>query len=107
MECVKRAIRAQGFRGTDSDGAVACCGGVLEASGFGPHRVERGVGQDEERAVVRASKDEIDGTLGNVDVADALAVRSEDLHLTGREIDVACLVLSDAFAAGVGEELHI
>ena len=37
----------------------------------------------------------------------AVAVGAEDLHLTSGQIDVPGLILGDAFAPGVGEELHV
>jgi hypothetical protein len=65
------------------------------------------MGEDEEGAVIGTAEDEVDGALGYVDATDELAIGAVDLHLTRSEVDIACLVLGDTFAAGVGEELHI
>ena len=65
------------------------------------------MGEDVERPVVRAAEDEVDGALRDIDAADELAVGAEDLHLTSGQIDVSGLILGDAFAPSVGEELHV
>src|ERR1700733_1028298 len=75
--------------------------------GLGPYGIERGVREDEERAVIGTTEDEIDGTFGHIDASDELPVGAVDLHLTGGQIDVAGLVLGDTFPACIGEELHI
>lgn len=78
---------------------------ISKAGSFGLDRIERGVGEDIERAAIGSPEYEIDGALWNIDSAQQFSFGGVDEDLPGGEVDIAGAILGDGFAAIFGEEL--
>src|SRR4051812_41504723 len=79
----------------------------LASSGLRPHRVQRVMPEDEQRAPIRAAEHQLDRTLRHVDAADRLPVAVVHEDLAVGHVDVSRAVGDNALAAAVGERLQV